>query len=44
MSLRFRPGHRVFVYEIAIDMRAGFDRLSHLVREQMKRNILEGDL
>lgn len=44
MSLRFRPGHRVFVYEIAIDMRAGFDRLSHLVREKMNRNILEGDL
>lgn len=44
MSLRFRLGHRVFVYEEAIDMRAGFDRLSMLVREKMARNILEGDL
>ena len=44
MSLRFRPGHRVFVYEEAIDMRSGFDRLSMLVREKMARNILEGDL
>jgi transposase len=44
MSLRFRTGHRVFVYEVAIDMRAGFDRLSMLVREKMARNILEGDL
>jgi len=44
MSLRFRPGHRVFVYELLIDMRAGFDRLSMLVREKMGRNILEGDL
>ena len=44
MSLRFRPGHRVFVYEESIDMRSGFDRLSMLVREKMGRNILEGDL
>lgn len=44
MSLKFRPGHRVFVYEEAIDMRSGFDRLSMLVREKMGRNILEGDL
>lgn len=44
MSLRFRPGHRVFVYEVAIDMRAGFDRLSQIVREKMNRDILEGDL
>lgn len=44
MSLKFRPGHRVFVYEVQIDMRAGFDRLSMLVREKMGRNILDGDL
>lgn len=44
MSLHFRPGHRVFVYEVMIDMRAGFDRLSHIVREKMGRDILEGDL
>lgn len=44
MSLRFRPGHRVFVYEEIVDMRSGFDRLSMLVREKMSRNILEGDL
>lgn len=43
MSLKLRPGHRVFVYNEAIDMRSGFDRLSMLVRDKMKANLLEGD-
>ena len=44
MSLSFREGHRVFVYEEAIDMRAGFNKLSMIVREKMKERLLEGDL
>lgn len=44
MSIRLRPGHRIFVYSQPVDMRAGFEKLSFLVREQMKQNLLEGDL
>lgn len=44
MSLRFRSGHRIFIYEVVIDMRAGFDRLCMLIREKMDQNILDGDL
>jgi transposase len=44
MSLRLKHGHRIFVYSAAIDMRAGFDRLSMLVREKMGRSLVDGDL
>lgn len=44
MSLKLRPGHRVFVFQEAIDMRAGFDRLSMLIRERLKAKLLDGDL
>ncbi len=44
MSLSFRPGHRIFVFNELIDMRSGFERLSMLVRERMKQQLLEGDL
>ena len=44
MSLRLRPGHRVFVFSEYVDMRGGFNRLSMLVRERMGKNILDGDL
>ena len=44
MSLKLRPGHRVFVFQEAIDMRAGFDRLSMIVRERMQAKLLDGDL
>ena len=44
MSLRLRPGHRVFVFGEYTDMRAGFDRLSMLVREKLKAKLLDGDL
>ena len=44
MSLKFRPGHRFFIYEEYVDMRSGFNRLSMFVREKMGRNLLEGDL
>ena len=44
MSIRLRAGHRVFIYEEPIDMRAGFNRLSMYVRDKMKKDLLEGDL
>ena len=43
MSLRLKPGLRVFVYPEYIDLRAGFDRLSMVVREKMGAKILDGD-
>ncbi len=44
MSFRLRDGHRVYVFTEAIDFRAGFDKLSMLVREKMKKELVEGDL
>jgi transposase len=44
MSLSFRPGHRIFVFNELIDMRSGFAKLSMLVRERMQQQLLEGDL
>ena len=44
MSLKLRPGHHVFVFSEYIDMRAGFDRLSMLIRERMKTKLVDGDL
>lgn len=44
MSLRFKPGLRVFVYFEAIDMRWGFSKLQALVAEQMKENLFEGNV
>ena len=44
MSFRLREGHRVYVFTEAIDFRAGFDKLSMLVREKMKKELVEGDL
>ena len=43
MSLRFKPGLRVFVYPEYVDLRAGFDRLSMVVREKMGAQIVDGD-
>jgi transposase len=43
MSLSFRPGHRIFVFNELIDMRSGFARLSMLVRDRMQQQLLEGD-
>jgi transposase len=37
-------GLRIFVYQEAIDMRAGFDKLLHFVRDRMKNNINQGHL
>lgn len=44
MSLRLRPGHRVFVFSEYIDLRAGFDKLSMFVREKIKAKLENGDL
>ena len=44
MSFRLREGHRVYVFREQIDFRAGFDKLSMLVREKMKMELIEGDL
>lgn len=44
MSLRFKPDLRVFVYSEAIDLRAGFDRLTYLVNEKMEAKLVDGDL
>lgn len=44
MTFRLRDGHRVFVYREQIDFRAGFDKLSMLVREKMQMALVEGDL
>ena len=44
MSFHLREGHRVFVFSEQIDFRAGFDRLSMIVREKMKKDLVEGDL
>jgi transposase len=44
VSLKLRDAHRIFVFEEYVDLRAGFDRLSMLVREKMAGQILSGDL
>ena len=35
---------RVLLYRSPVDMRAGFEKLSCLIREQMKSDLLEGHL
>ena len=37
-------GLRIFIYQESIDMRSGFDRLSHFVVDRMKNNINQGHL
>lgn len=37
-------GLRVFLYHRPLDMRSGFERLSHMVREEMRKDLLEGHL
>lgn len=44
MSFRLRDGHRVFVFREQIDFRAGFDKLSMIVRTKMMMELVEGDL
>ena len=35
---------RVFAYGAPVDMRLGYEGLSHLVRKDLRRDVLEGDL
>lgn len=44
MSFRLRSGHRVYVFTEYVDLRAGFNKLSMMVREKMKAKLLDGDL
>jgi len=44
LSFRLREGHRVFVFREQIDFRAGFDKLSMIVRTKMMMELVEGDL
>jgi transposase len=37
-------GLRIFIYQDPIDMRLGFERLLHFVRDQMKNDINQGHL
>jgi transposase len=43
MSLRLKPGLRVFIHREYVDLRAGFDKLSMMVREKMGAQIVDGD-
>jgi transposase len=44
MSFRLRPGHRIYIFSEYVDMRAGFNRLSMIVRERIKAKMVDGDL
>lgn len=44
MSLRFKADLRVFVFSEQVDLRAGFDRLTSIVREKMDARLVDGDL
>lgn len=44
MSLRLKPDLHVFVYSEYVDLRAGFDKLSWLIKEKMNRELVDGDL
>jgi transposase len=44
MSLRLKPELRVYVYSEYVDLRAGFDKLSWIVREKMGQKLEDGDL
>lgn len=44
MSLKLKPELRVFVYSEYVDLRAGFDKLSWLIKEKLGRELADGDL
>jgi transposase len=44
MSLRLKTDLRIFVFSEYVDLRAGFDKLSWIVREKMKAELVDGDL
>jgi transposase len=37
-------GLRVFIYQEVIDMRSGFEKLHHFIRDKMRNNINQGHL
>jgi transposase len=44
MSVLWKAGIKIFVFNEAIDMRSGFSRLHALVVDKMKGDIFEGHL
>lgn len=44
MAIRFKNELKVFVYQEHVDLRAGFNKLSHIVREKIGAKIVDGDL
>ena len=44
MAIKFKSGLRIFVYSEYIDLRAGFDKLTMLVRVKIGRQLVDGDL
>ncbi len=44
MAIRFKPELKVFVYQEYVDLRAGFNKLSMIVREKIGAKIIDGDL
>jgi transposase len=44
VSIRFKPELRVFVFHEYVDLRAGFNRLSMVVRDKIGGKIVDGDL
>jgi len=39
-----QKGLRIFIYQEVVDMRCGFEKLLHFVRDKMKNNINQGHL
>ncbi len=44
MAIRFKEDLKVFVYQEYIDLRAGFNKLSMVVRDKIGAKIVDGDL
>jgi transposase len=44
MSFKLKPEIRVFVFNEYLDLRAGFDKLSMVVKEKMNHELVDGDL
>lgn len=44
VAIRFKPELKVFVYEEYVDLRAGFNKLSMIVRDKIGAQIVDGDL
>jgi transposase len=44
VAIRFKEDLKVFVYQEYIDLRAGFNKLSMVVRDKIGAKIVDGDL